>query len=196
VIDFKGKDILKCGRSNISDVRIPDISVSREHSLLFLLKGNIYIDDVCSKFGTLLQINHDLVVIPDFKLAVQIHKSLTKFSVKRTCKSFLMCYTYPSKDRDYNQYIDARWKADEVIDEVYKCEEAVYNEEDSLKEIKKLNESEEKETEKENKEIVQTKFDNLITIKVTELINNQKFCDVENLNDDEHANLKKHKGKT
>jgi hypothetical protein len=77
----------------MSDVKIPDISVSRDHAVLYINNGNIYIDDSISKFGTLIQMNDDISVIPEYKLSLQINRILLKFKAKRNCLSFLKCYT-------------------------------------------------------------------------------------------------------
>jgi pSer/pThr/pTyr-binding forkhead associated (FHA) protein len=48
------KESLKIGRGQDNDLRITDISVSRCHSVIKLLKGQFILEDNDSKFGTLV----------------------------------------------------------------------------------------------------------------------------------------------
>jgi pSer/pThr/pTyr-binding forkhead associated (FHA) protein len=56
------------GRSHDSDIRITDISVSRFHAKIKYERGNYYLEDMNSKFGTLALIKGN------FKLNNFIHK--------------------------------------------------------------------------------------------------------------------------
>jgi pSer/pThr/pTyr-binding forkhead associated (FHA) protein len=57
------KQTIKIGRGHDNDLRIGDISVSRCHIFLKKdTKGNIFIEDNSSKFGTLVQIKAPLVL--------------------------------------------------------------------------------------------------------------------------------------
>lgn len=89
---MKDKQIIKMGRSNDADVRITDISVSRNHAFLKLHQGNFYIEDNNSKFGTLLQIPENFVVFPNRQLGLQLGKTFVSFTMKKTCLAFLRCY--------------------------------------------------------------------------------------------------------
>ena len=53
VISLANKNAIKLGRGHDVDIRITDISVSRFHSMIKYYKGNFYIEDNNSKFGTL-----------------------------------------------------------------------------------------------------------------------------------------------
>ena len=50
------------GRSSYTDVRITDISVSRTHSLITYHKGNFYVKDLDSKFGTVTRLRHPISI--------------------------------------------------------------------------------------------------------------------------------------
>ena len=52
VISLKKKDYIIIGRANNSDIRLSDVSVSRNHSIISYSNENFYIDDIGSKFGT------------------------------------------------------------------------------------------------------------------------------------------------
>jgi hypothetical protein len=92
IIHMKDKQKIKIGRANDSDVRITDISVSRNHSNLKLFEGSFYLEDNNSKFGTLLQIPEDFVAYPNKQLALQIGRTFVLFKMKKTCLAILRCY--------------------------------------------------------------------------------------------------------
>lgn len=46
---------VKLGRGHESEIKIPDISVSRCHALIHYKDGNFYVEDNSSKFGTLVK---------------------------------------------------------------------------------------------------------------------------------------------
>jgi len=94
IIHMKDKQTIKIGRANDSDVRISDISVSRNHANLKLFEGAFYLDDNNSKFGTLLQIPEDFIVLPNKQLALQLGKTFLCFQMKKTCLAILRCYKY------------------------------------------------------------------------------------------------------
>lgn len=55
LVNLNMKNVIKIGRGHDNDLRIPDISVSRCHAYIKKdSKGNVYIEDNSSKFGTLV----------------------------------------------------------------------------------------------------------------------------------------------
>lgn len=48
---------VKLGRGHNCDIRVADISVSRNHAEIFFEKNNFYIKDLGSKFGSLVKFN-------------------------------------------------------------------------------------------------------------------------------------------
>lgn len=62
VITLSNKPIIKLGRGHDSDIRITDISVSRCHAILRFEKGNFFLEDHNSKFGTLVLMKKQLVL--------------------------------------------------------------------------------------------------------------------------------------
>lgn len=80
IINFNNIDKIKLGRGHDTDVRIHDISVSRQHA--FIKKdeqGRFYIEDNNSKFGTLVQIQSPLHLHEQFEYHFQAGRSV--FSV-------------------------------------------------------------------------------------------------------------------
>jgi pSer/pThr/pTyr-binding forkhead associated (FHA) protein len=63
VVNFNVAEEVKVGRSNDSEIRISDISVSRFHALIKKSpKGYFYIEDKNSKFGTLALIRQPILL--------------------------------------------------------------------------------------------------------------------------------------
>lgn len=85
-LDLNNKIVM--GRGHEADVRINDISVSRMHGTITLLKGNkIQLRDLNSKFGTLALIQQDYQVPSnDKKVCLQIGRSYME------CKSVPISY--------------------------------------------------------------------------------------------------------
>jgi len=54
IIGMTPDSSLRIGRGHDSDIRIPDISVSRFHASIHFSNGNFYLEDNISKFGTLI----------------------------------------------------------------------------------------------------------------------------------------------
>ena len=92
VMSFKTKDHLTIGRTNNSDIRLSDVSVSRYHSKISYVDGNIYIEDYASKFGTLLLIQNNILFLPYKKISIQTGKCHLIFKLTRTCLGLFKCY--------------------------------------------------------------------------------------------------------
>ena len=61
LISFFSKQSVMLGRGHDSDVRIPDISVSRCHAKIGFEQDSFYLEDNWSKFGTLVQVENPLI---------------------------------------------------------------------------------------------------------------------------------------
>ena len=101
VISFKTKNYLIIGRANNSDIKLNDISVSRNHSIISYNNGDFYIDDIGSKFGTLLLIQNDILFLPYKEINIQTGKINLIFYLFRTCLALLKCY----KNKLFNNMI-------------------------------------------------------------------------------------------
>jgi hypothetical protein len=111
VIKLKHKKSISMGRSTEADVRMTDISVSRNHSMIQLHEGHLYLKDLNSKFGTHIQLQSDICILPNKKLAIQCSKSFLTFNLAKTCISRLLCYkgfqTKFVKYNDYNSFLES-----------------------------------------------------------------------------------------
>jgi pSer/pThr/pTyr-binding forkhead associated (FHA) protein len=67
------------GRGHQCEIRLQDISVSRMHSEIKFEGGEFYVNDLNSKFGTLVRL--DKVVELNSKIRLQIGRSLYNFEV-------------------------------------------------------------------------------------------------------------------
>ncbi len=56
ILNFTNKMELSIGRGHNSDLKIGEITVSRNHAALLLKNGQLYLADKKSKFGTLIHI--------------------------------------------------------------------------------------------------------------------------------------------
>jgi hypothetical protein len=76
------------GRNNATDIKIGDISVSRQHAAIKLINGEFFIEDLNSKFGTLLEVKHDFVIL-DSPAIFQAGKMTYKFELfEKKCQLF------------------------------------------------------------------------------------------------------------
>ncbi|XP_026191683.1 uncharacterized protein LOC34619087, partial [Cyclospora cayetanensis] len=80
VISMSAKKDLKLGRGHESDVRIPDVSISRYHATIRFVDGAFQLEDHNSKFGTLVSLRKAFAV-GDSVAALQVGRSVVKLSV-------------------------------------------------------------------------------------------------------------------
>jgi pSer/pThr/pTyr-binding forkhead associated (FHA) protein len=76
------KNEFKLGRGHESEVRINDISVSRCHAIIKCKKDGFYIEDNCSKFGTIVLLKNNLQLEEDHTMAVQVGRTVLSFTIK------------------------------------------------------------------------------------------------------------------
>ena len=111
LISFKERENIIIGRANNSDIRLNDISVSRNHSIISYNNGNFYIDDIGSKYGTLLLIQNNILFLPYKEINIQTGKCHLTFYLARTCLGFFRCYKNKLFDKlTYNKYFNSQEK--------------------------------------------------------------------------------------
>lgn len=81
LIGMNNKKNVRLGRATEADVRVTDISISREHATIKKSRGGLYIEDNGSKFGTLIHIKESVIVTEN--LAVQCGRTIVSFSLRR-----------------------------------------------------------------------------------------------------------------
>ncbi|CAD8048206.1 unnamed protein product [Paramecium primaurelia] len=74
---------LQIGRANETEIRINDISVSRNHGTLKLNDGNVYLTDNRSKFGSLMLIQQKVIpLINELNgIEIQVGRSVLQFNL-------------------------------------------------------------------------------------------------------------------
>lgn len=111
VMSFKVKNFLIIGRANNSDIRLSDISVSRNHSVISFDNGEFYIDDIGSKFGTLLLIQNNILFLPYKEINIQTGKCHLVFYLMRTFLGCFKCYKNKIFDNlSYEEYFNMNEK--------------------------------------------------------------------------------------
>lgn len=115
LIIFRQKTGLTLGRSNDSDVKISDISVSRHHCNIYLRKNSIFIQDNNSKFGTLLMYDSPINLILNKQIGMQIGKYFLNIKLQKTFCSMLSCKKVNVLYSNYNEYLLNQPKKKKVL---------------------------------------------------------------------------------
>ena len=84
LISFDNKFSINIGRANECDLSIAELSVSRYHCMLHKEDGDLFLEDNSSKFGTLVLIQNNNMIMNDFvPLRIQINKTYIKLKVQK-----------------------------------------------------------------------------------------------------------------
>ena len=82
IISLDNKDMINIGRSHDCEFSFPEISISRFHSIIHKVKGELYIEDNNSKFGTLILVQNDKIEInSSMPLKLQINRTYIKIKM-------------------------------------------------------------------------------------------------------------------
>ena len=92
LVHMGSKTSIKLGRAQDCELRITDISVSRNHAKLNYIGGNFYLEDTGSKFGTLVQIKRPILIEEHKDLTVQSGRSLITYSLKMPWSIVPSCF--------------------------------------------------------------------------------------------------------
>jgi len=90
IISFDNKKFINLGRSNKCDFSIPEISLSRFHSLIYKIKGDLYIEDNKSKFGTLILVQNNNIEINNY-MPLKLQIARTYIKIKKDLPLFYSC---------------------------------------------------------------------------------------------------------
>ena len=180
VISFKSKKYLTIGRANNSDIKLNDISVSRNHSIINYDNGELYIDDIGSKFGTLLLIQNNILFLPYKEINIQTGKCHLIFYLLRTFLACLMCYKNKILDKlSYEKCFNSQDKNaySQIIDNL------INNIIDPIEKFSCINNSYNSDTENNGKEEIQN------NIKINSNISNEDNLKINNDNMDKTPTL-------
>lgn len=89
LIPLQNKNNVRLGRGHDSDVRISDISVSRNHALVRYQQGHLYLEDNESKFGTLVQVRKPISLDQESAFSIQCGRTVLNFA----CRSRTRCFS-------------------------------------------------------------------------------------------------------
>ena len=82
IMSFDTKDSINIGRANECELSIAELSVSRYHCIIHKDEGDIFIEDNSSKFGTLILVqNNNLVISDTLPLNLQINRTFIRLKV-------------------------------------------------------------------------------------------------------------------
>lgn len=88
LLTFDENDTISIGRSHEVDLRITDITVSRFHAFISFneKKGKFYFEDNNSKFGSLVLLQNNFVLISSrYPLSIQISNNLIRLTLPKGC---------------------------------------------------------------------------------------------------------------
>ena len=89
LIPLQNKNNVRLGRGHDSDVRISDISVSRNHALIRYDQGKLFLEDNESKFGTLVQVRKPIALDAESSFSLQCGRTVLSF----TCRQRTRCFS-------------------------------------------------------------------------------------------------------
>jgi pSer/pThr/pTyr-binding forkhead associated (FHA) protein len=97
------KPIISIGRGSSSDIRMNDISVSRNHALLRLTPQGLFLEDNISKFGTLVLVKEPFPILKTRNnVYLQVGRTVIQANVKANWKYVMKHSKYIEKNT--NEY--------------------------------------------------------------------------------------------
>ena len=92
VISMNAHNTIRIGRSNECELRLPEPSVSRLHATIKHVNGKYYVEDLKSKFGTLVQIKRPVPLDYYSPFVAQAGRSLLRFTYKQPWSLWPSCF--------------------------------------------------------------------------------------------------------
>merc|ERR1712187_563391 len=81
VVSLADRKTLTFGRSHDSDVRVADVSISRHHAEIRFKDGHFYIEDLGSKFGTLICAKKPRMLGVEHPTKIQVGRTVLTLSI-------------------------------------------------------------------------------------------------------------------
>ena len=154
IISLDNRRCINIGRSSECELSIPELSISRFHAIIHKNKGELFIEDNKSKFGTLILVQNDNIKMNDF-LALKLQIKNTYIKIKMKLPFVYSCCIANTNDIFKNDYQSQNHKNLEIFS-YFKIKD---NNENNLN---SENDEEEKDNEIKNKtqsEINKNKLD-------------------------------------
>ena len=151
IISLDNRSCINIGRSSECELSIPELSISRFHAIIHKNKGELFIEDNKSKFGTLILVQNNNIKMNDF-LALKLQIKNTYIKIKMKLPFVYSCCIANTNDILKNDYQSQNHKNLEVFS-YFKIKDN--NEND----LKSENDEDEKDNEIKNK--TQNKLDGI-----------------------------------
>ena len=145
IISLDNRSCINIGRSSECELSIPELSISRFHAIIHKRKGELFIEDNKSKFGTLILVQNNNIKMNDF-LALKLQIKNTYIKIKMKLPFVYSCCIANTNDILKNDYQSQNHKNLEVF---------------SHFKIKDNNENDEDEKDNEIKNNTQNKLDGI-----------------------------------
>ena len=102
----KANQIIQIGRGNDNDLIIRESSVSRNHCKLKVLNNKLFIEDIGSKYGTLILVQTpNIQLAENLELFLQIGNNFVKYKVYNpSLNSFFGCCSKINPEKPYDYY--------------------------------------------------------------------------------------------
>ena len=200
IISFDKKNSINLGRANECELSISELSVSRFHCIIHKDEGDLYLEDNSSKFGTLVLIQNNNMLMNDYvPLRVQINKTFIKLKVVIPFK-FSCCKTPQiSESKKYDYQIQNRKCFDILSYFIIKennNQQVDDDQEDNEKDknnIELIDDYNKNNAENKNNEIeLESENKNLIDDKESKNENTKKEEKKSEFDDNEHFDVKSH----
>ena len=192
ILSFDKKNSINIGRANECELSISELSVSRFHCIIHKEEGDLYLEDNSSKFGTLVLIQNNNMIMNDYiPLKIQINKTFIKIKVVIPFKCSCCKEPYTLESRKYDYQIQNRKCFDILSYFIIKDNDTDLDIDEEEKENKKNNNNnelidEDNKNENKNKEYDDIDLEN----SKKDLIDDDKQSKDEN-NDMKKLNIKK-----
>ena len=103
IISLDNRRCINIGRSSECELSIPELSISRFHAIIHKNKGELFIEDNKSKFGTLILVQNDNIKMNDF-LALKLQIKNTYIKIKMKLPFVYSCCIANTNDIFKNDY--------------------------------------------------------------------------------------------
>ena len=114
IISLDNRRCINIGRSSECELSIPELSISRFHAIIHKNKGELFIEDNKSKFGTLILVQNDNIKMNDF-LALKLQIKNTYIKIKMKLPFVYSCCIANTNDIFKNDYQSQNHKNLEIF---------------------------------------------------------------------------------
>ena len=118
------KPVISIGRGSSSDIRMNDISVSRNHALLRLTPQGLFLEDNISKFGTLVLVKEPFPLLKARNnVYLQVGRTVVQANVKANWKYVMKHSKYIEKNQNEYKLKHSFFKQNNLVTSAHQTEE-------------------------------------------------------------------------